>query len=72
MNERNPQLGATFRDTRGEKPKPPTFALETEIHRAIDLSCRACDACAALALCAGLGFPVGDSAPLRIHPQPPI
>ena len=21
---------------------------------------------------AGLGFPVGDSAPLRFHPQPPI
>ena len=66
------QLGATFRESRGEKPWPPTFALATEIHRAIDLSCRACDACGAMAMGAGLGFPVGDSAPLRFHPQPPI
>ena len=36
--------------------------------RAIDLSCRACGA---MAMGAGLGFPVGVSAPLRIHPQPP-
>ena len=42
------------------------------MHRAIDLSCRACDACGAMAMGAGLGFPVGDSAPLRFHPQPPI
>ena len=69
MNERRPQIGAAFREGLGEKSRPPTYALATEIHRAIDLSCRAGDACAALALGAGLGFPVGDSAPLRIHPQ---
>ena len=63
------QLGAKFLDTRNEKPKPPKFALATEIDRAIDLSCRACGA---MAMGAGLGFPVGVSAPLRFHPQPPI
>ena len=47
-------------------------ALATEIRRAIDLSCRACDACSAMAMGAGLGFPVGVFAPLRFHPQPPI
>ena len=63
------QLGAKFRDTLGEQSKPPKFALATEIDRAIDLSCRACGA---MAMGAGLGFPVGVSAPLRFHPQPPI
>ena len=62
-------LGATFREAGGEKDKPPQFALATEIDRAIDLSCRACGA---MAMGAGLGFPVGDSAPLRFHPQPPM
>ena len=63
------QLGAKFLDTRGEQENPPKFALATEIDRAIDLSCRACGA---MAMGAGLGFPVGVSAPLRFHPQPPI
>ena len=45
-----------------------SFALATEIDRAIDLSCRACGA---MAMGAGLGFPVGVSAPRRFHPQPP-
>ena len=60
--------GQLFRECGGEQPKPPTFALATEIHRAIDLSCRACGA---MAMGAGLGFPVGVSAPLRFHPQSP-
>ena len=64
-------LGASFREPLGEECKPPIFALATEIDRAIDLSCRACDACGAMAMGAGLGFPVGVSAPLRFHPQPP-
>ena len=50
-------LGATFRERVGEESKPPSFALATEIDRAIDLSCRACSA---MAMGAGLGFPVGD------------
>ena len=62
------QLGALFRETGGEQENPPQFALATEIDRAIDLSCRACGA---MAIGAGLGFPVGVSAPLRFHPQPP-
>ena len=56
------QLGAKFLDMVGEQCKPPKFALATEIDRAIDLSCRACGA---MAMGAGLGFPVGVSAPLR-------
>ena len=48
-----------------EKENPPTFALATEIDRAIDLSRRACGA---VAMNAGLGFPVGTSAPLRFAP----
>ena len=60
---------ATFREPRGEERKPPQFALATETDRAIDLSCRACGA---MAIGAGLGFPVGVSAPLRFHPQPPM
>ena len=59
------RLGATFHEGSGEKPKPPTFALATEIDRAIDLSCRACGA---MAMGAGLGFPVGVSALLRFPP----
>ena len=73
MNEMTPRtrpgLGTDFRDSRGEQCKPPQIALATEIDRAIDLSCRACGA---MAMGAGLGFPVGVSAPLRFHPQPPI
>ena len=72
MNEKTtttrPRLGAPFREDGGEQSKPPTFALATEIDRAIDLSCRACDACGAMAMGAGLGFPVGDSATLRFPP----
>ena len=48
--------GTYFRDTRGEYENWPQIALATERFRAIDLSCRACGA---LALGAGLGFPVG-------------
>ena len=62
-------LGATFRQDGSEEENRPQFALATEIDRAIDLSCRACGA---MAMGAGLGFPVGDSAALRFHPQPPI
>ena len=64
-----PSLGAKFRDSRGEEENPHQFALATEIDRAIDLSCHACGA---MAMGAGLGFPVGGSAALRFHPQPPI
>ena len=53
-------LGTYFRETGGEWPKPPQFALASDEYRAIDPSCRACSA---LALAAGLGFPVGT--PLR-------
>ena len=58
-------LGTFFREVRGEEGKPPQFALATKIDRAIDLSCRACGA---MAMGAGLGFPVGVSAPLRFSP----
>ena len=64
-----PRLRMFFREPGGEHGKPPQFALATEIDRAIDLSCHACGA---MAMGAGLGFPVGVSAPLRFHPQPPI
>ena len=64
-----PGLGAFFREVLAEEPKPPIFALATKIDRAVDLSCRACGA---MAMGAGLGFPVGVSAPLRFHHQPPI
>ena len=53
-----PQLGTYFRETCGEKENRPQIAPASEI-RAIDLSCRAYGACGALALGAGLGFPVG-------------
>ena len=66
--ETRQRLGASFCEAVGEERKPPQFALATEIDRAIDLSCRACGA---MAMGAGLGFPVGVSAPLRFHPQPP-
>ena len=71
MKERTHGTRGNFSCSTGEQSQPPTFALATEIHCAIDLSCRACDACGAMAMGAGLGFPVGDSAPLRFHPQPP-
>ena len=61
-------LGTFFRDPVGEEENRPQIALESDEDRAIDLSCRACGA---MAMGAGLGFPVGDSAPLRFHPQPP-
>ena len=62
-------LGTYFRDTGAEEENRPQIALASERFRAIDLSCRACGA---MAMGAGLGFPVGVSAPLRFHPQPPI
>ena len=64
-----PGLGTFFCDTVGGKENWPQIALATERFRAIDLSCRACGA---MAMGAGLGFLVGDSAALRFHPQPPI
>ena len=45
------QLGTEFRDTRGEQHRPPTFGPAAKKFRAIDLSCRACDACGAGAGC---------------------
>ena len=62
-------LGAGCREAQGEEENSFTFALATEIDRAIDLSCRACGA---MVMGARLGVPVGVSAPLRFHPQPPI
>ena len=44
-------LGTYFHDTHGEQCKPTTFALAAKRFRAIDLSCRACDACGAGAGC---------------------
>ena len=67
--EARQKLGTFFWDDHGESENRPQIALAADEDRAIDLSCRACGA---LALGAGLGFPVGDSAPLRFHPQPPI
>ena len=61
-------LGTYFREAVGEEQNRPQIALASERFRAIDLSCRACGA---LALGAGLGFPVGNSATLHFHPQPP-
>ena len=66
--EARQKLGTYFRDRDGEKENRPQIALASERFRAIDLSCRACGA---MAMGAGLGFPVGVSAPLRFHPQPP-
>ena len=62
-------LATYFCDTLAEEENKPQIALASERFRAIDLSCRACGA---MAMGAGLGFPVGVSAPLRFHPQPPI
>ena len=67
--EARQKLGTYFRDTVGEEESRPQIALASERFLAIDLSCRACGA---MAMGAGLGFPVGDSAALRFHPQPPI
>ena len=61
-------LGTFFRDTVGAKENWPQIALATERFRAIDLIDLSCRACGALALGAGLGFPVGVSAPLRFPP----
>ena len=75
MNEMTPEarqkLRTFFRDTVAEPENWLQIGQATERFRAIDLSRRACDACGAMAMGAGLGFPVGDSAPLRFHPQPP-
>ena len=60
-----PQLGTYFRDTVAEKENRPQIALASEQFLAIDLPCLACGA---LALGAGLGFPVGDSATLQSSP----
>ena len=59
------QLGKFFCDYGGAPENRPQIALASDEDRAIDLSCRACGA---LALGAGLGFPVGVSAPLRFPP----
>ena len=42
-----PQLGTLFRDTGPEEEHWPQIALATKRFRAIDLSCRACEACGA-------------------------
>ena len=58
--EARQKLGTFFLDSVGEAENRPQIALASDEDRAIDLSCRACGA---LALGAGLGFPVGT--PLR-------
>jgi len=63
--EARQKLGTYFRETGGAQENWPQIALASDEDRAIDLSCRACGA---LALGAGLGFPVGASAPLRFAP----
>ena len=60
MTEARQKLGTFFRELVGEAENRPQIALASDEDRAIDLSCRACGA---LALGAGLGFPVGS--PLR-------
>ena len=65
MTEARQKLGTFFRESVGEAENRPQIALASDEDRAIDLSCRACGA---LALGAGLGFPVGASAPLRFAP----
>ena len=47
MTEARQSLGTFFRDTGGETENWPRIAPATERFRAIDLSCRACDACGA-------------------------
>ena len=73
MNQKTPWtrrgLGTDFREGLGEEENRPRFALATKQFRAIRVV-RAMRAVRVLG--AGLGFPVGDSAPLRFHPQPPI
>ena len=59
------KLGTFFCDSVGAPENRPQIALASDEDRAIDLSCRACGA---VALGAGLGFPVGVSAPLRFAP----
>ena len=63
--EARQKLGTFFTVYGGEEENRPQIALASDEDRAIDLSCRACGA---LALGAGLGFPVGASAPLRFAP----
>ena len=65
MTEARQKLGTFFLDSGGESENRPQIALASDEDRAIDLSCRACGA---LALGAGLGFPVGASAPLHFAP----
>ena len=65
MTEARQSLAMYFCESHGESESWPQIALESDEDRAIDLSCRACGA---LALGAGLGFPVGVSAPLRFAP----
>ena len=63
--EARQKLATFFHEPGGEEENRPQIALASDEDRAIDLSCRACGA---LALGAGLGFPVGASAPLRFAP----
>ena len=51
MTEAHQKLGTFFRDTGGETENWLQIALATERFRAIELSCRACDACGAGAGC---------------------
>ena len=69
MTEARQKLATFFCEYGGEAESWPQIALASDEDRAIDLSCRACGA---MAMGAGLGFPVGDSAALRFHPQPPM
>ena len=62
MTEARQKLGTFFWDSVSESENRPQIALASDEDHAIDLSCRACGA---LARGAGLGFPVGASAPLR-------
>ena len=63
-------LATDFRDRRGEQCKPPTFAPATKRFRAIDLSCRARDACGAGAGC-WAWIPGGGLHSAQFHPPPP-
>ena len=63
--EARQKLRTFFRELRGDEENRPQIALASDEDRAIDLSC---GACGALALGAGLGFPVGASAPLHFAP----
>ena len=70
--EARPQIGTFFVTPHGEKENWPQIALATERFRAIDLSCRAVDACGAG--CWVLGLDSRWGCPLRsvFHTQPPI